>query len=31
VGSAMQAAALLGGRGVTILTADEVVVDADVP
>jgi diacylglycerol kinase family enzyme len=31
VGSAMRAAALLGGRGVTILTADEVVVDADVP
>ena len=31
VGSAMGAAALLGGRGVTILSADEVVVDAEVP
>jgi diacylglycerol kinase family enzyme len=31
VGSAMGAAALLGGRGVTILSADEVVVDADTP
>jgi len=31
VGSPMRAAALLGGRGVTILSADEVVVNADVP
>jgi diacylglycerol kinase family enzyme len=31
VGSAMQAVELLGGRGVTTFTADEVVVDADTP
>jgi diacylglycerol kinase family enzyme len=31
VGSAFGAAALLGGRGVTILSAGEVVVDADAP
>ena len=31
VDSAMRAIELLGGKGVTILAADEVVVDADVP
>jgi diacylglycerol kinase family enzyme len=31
VNSAMRAVELLGGKGVTILAADEVVVDADVP
>jgi len=31
VGSAVRAVELLGGRGVTILSADEVVVEADVP
>jgi diacylglycerol kinase family enzyme len=31
VNNAVRAAELLGGRGVTTLTADEVVVDADVP
>jgi diacylglycerol kinase family enzyme len=31
VNNTMQAVEMLGGRGVTMLTADEVVVDADVP